>query len=218
MLGSYTKMLTFTAKYHLLYARGQEVVFVNEIPQNIAILLKRKKQEERRSLTEISEEFDIPRSTLQNLMRGEKPLRTDTVELIAEKLNVPLGELISGEPIGCRMTARAAMNILLREVRTIPEPFRSAATAMLHSLEEAFRLNEIASLKDDLYFLNCCNPNDVYRYYVHESRIGPRYGIVVKQNTNGWTTVALAPGLSDDLGFVLALARDFTKAQLPPEK
>ena len=191
---------------------------MNEIPHNIAILLKRKKQEENRSLTEISEEFDIPRSTLQNLMRGEKPLRTDTVELIAKKFNVPLGELVSGAPVGCRMTIRAALDTLLREVHTIPDPFRSAAASMLRSLEEAFRLNEIASLKDDLYYLNCYNPNDVYRYYVHESLIGPRYGIVAKQNTNGWTTVALAPGLSDDLGVMLALARDCTKAQLPPEK
>lgn len=116
------------------------------------------------------------------------------------------------------MTTRTAMDILLREVHTIPEPFRSAAKAMLHSLEEAFRLNEIANLGDNLDFLNCYRPNDIYRYYLHESCIGLRYGIVAKQNVNGWTTVALAPGFSDDLGAVLALARDCTKAQLPPEK
>ena len=191
---------------------------MNVIPQNIADLLQRKRQEESKTIAEFSEEFDIPRSTLQNLMRGEKALRTDTVELIAEKLGVPLGEFVSGKPAECRMTTRAAIDYLLREVHAIPEPFRSAATAMIYSLKEMFRLNEIARLKDEMSFLNCCSPNDVYRYYVHEPCIGPRYGIVAKQNTNGWTTVTLAPGLSDDLGDVLALARDCTKAQLPPGK
>ena len=189
---------------------------MNEIPQGIAVLLKSRMQEEGKTMAEFSEELGVSRSTLQNLMRGENALRTDTVELIAGKLDIPLGELISGKPAGRQMTLRAAMALLLSEVQAIPEPFHTAATAMLHCLEEAIRLNKVTHM--DTGYLNYCSRDDTYRYFVHESCFGPRYGLVAKQNMGNWTTVALTPGFSDDLGSVLMLARDCTKAQLPPEK
>ena len=191
---------------------------MNEIPKNIASLLKKRRQEANKTMAEFSEAFDIPPSTLKGLMRGEKALRTDTVEMISEKFDVPLGELVSGEPVGQQMTIRTALSFLQSRVHSIPEPFRTAAKAMLHSLEEVFRLSDLVNSDDRTVFLPYQNQNDVYRYFVQESVIRPRYGLVAKKKMEVWITVALVPGISDNYYSVLGLARDCTKIQLPPEQ
>ena len=191
---------------------------MNRIPHNIAKLLKQIQQETGKSLMEFSEDFDIPHSTLQNLLRGEKALRTDTVEMLADKFNVPIADLVSGEPAGTRITVQSALVFLLRRSRAMPEPFQSAATALLRSFEEVFRLSELVDSDADLGFPSYCSEEDTYRYFVHESEFGCRYGLIAKQKLGHWTTVEVAPGLSDDLGFVFALARYCTIHQLPPKK
>lgn len=55
-----------------------------------------------RSLTlrEVARELDIPWASLEGYANGRANPRADTLEVLAEKLGVPITELVSGSPPG----------------------------------------------------------------------------------------------------------------------
>lgn len=66
-----------------------------EIRENIANTVNRILQERNKTLSELSDEIDIPRSSLENYAKGMSNLRADTIEILADKLGLTPAELIS---------------------------------------------------------------------------------------------------------------------------
>ena len=66
-----------------------------EIRENIANTVNRILQERNKTVSELSAEIDIPRSSLENYSKGTSNLRADTIELLADKLGLTPAELVS---------------------------------------------------------------------------------------------------------------------------
>lgn len=66
-----------------------------EIRENIANTVNRILQERNKTITELSADIDIPRSSLENYSKGVSNLRADTIELLADKLGLTPAELVS---------------------------------------------------------------------------------------------------------------------------
>ena len=66
------------------------------INKNLARHLQRVKVERRLSLAEFATELTIPISSLEAYISGTGNPRADTLEMLAEKLNIPITEIVSG--------------------------------------------------------------------------------------------------------------------------
>lgn len=78
-----------------------------EIRLNVAETVKRIMRERQKTLSELSEELDIPLSSMKNYVNGTSNLRADTLEVLAEKLGMTPAELISRSPDGWRQADAA---------------------------------------------------------------------------------------------------------------
>ena len=67
-----------------------------EIKKNVSAKLKEVMRERELSTEEFSKELGIARSSLQNYLKEDVEIRSDTMELLAEKLHCSLQELIGG--------------------------------------------------------------------------------------------------------------------------
>ena len=67
-----------------------------QIEKNIAATLQRRMDEAGKTKLEFSRDLGIPRSTLQGYLRGEKGLRSDSIEELAKRLGISPAQLISG--------------------------------------------------------------------------------------------------------------------------
>ena len=84
------------------------------IRKNVSTMLRRYKAANGLSLMELSEALDIPTSSLQCYLKEQSNLRADTIELLAEKLKVPLIVLIAG-----RSPKWDRANIVVQTIREI---------------------------------------------------------------------------------------------------
>lgn len=66
------------------------------IIKNVSTVMQEYKELKRMSLSELSEELGIPVSSAQCYLKGSSDLRSTTIELLAEKMKVPLMEMVSG--------------------------------------------------------------------------------------------------------------------------
>ena len=66
-----------------------------DIQKNIAAAIRAAMEERQLSLTEFSKELGIGKSSLQAYLNGQQNMRSDTIELIAEKLEITPAELVS---------------------------------------------------------------------------------------------------------------------------
>lgn len=76
-----------------------------KIQENIAATIQAIMKEKGLTTEEASEELCISRTALQSHVKADSNLRADTIELLAEKLDISLAELVSGVPeaeIPCR--------------------------------------------------------------------------------------------------------------------
>ena len=71
-----------------------------QIEKNIAATLRRRMDEAGKTKLEFSRDLGIPRSTLQGYLRGEKGLRSDSIEELAKRLGMSPAQLISGPGCG----------------------------------------------------------------------------------------------------------------------
>ena len=62
-----------------------------QIEKNIAATLQRRMDEAGKTKLEFSRDLGIPRSTLQGYLRGEKGLRSDSIEELAKRLGAGTG-------------------------------------------------------------------------------------------------------------------------------
>ena len=67
-----------------------------QIEKNIAATLQRKMNAAGKTKLEFSKELGIPRSTFQEYLKGDKCLRSDSIEELAKSLSISPAQLISG--------------------------------------------------------------------------------------------------------------------------
>lgn len=88
-----------------------------QIEKNIAATLQSKMKEAGKTKLEFSKEPGIPRSTLQGYLKGDKCLRSDSIEELARSLSVSPAQLISG-PDYAKTFGLFSMTSLLAELQT----------------------------------------------------------------------------------------------------
>ena len=67
-----------------------------DIQKNIAAAIRAAMEERQLSLTEFSKELGIGKSSLQAYLNCQQNMRSDTIELIAERMGITPAELVSG--------------------------------------------------------------------------------------------------------------------------
>ena len=183
-----------------------------QIEKNIAATLQRRMDEAGKTKLEFSRDLGIPRSTLQGYLRGEKGLRSDSIEELAKRLGISPAQLISGPGAAEAVSpaANAASSLAQHSlVRALAEEIVEAALR---------RSGEWAGL-DAAETGNA--PDGAYRYALYEAhgaaRVPYAYGILGQQRLDGeWKTVAMIAPFSNDSAATAHLARLCTGQQLEP--
>ncbi len=66
------------------------------IIENVSLRIQEYKEFRHMSLSGMSDDLGIPVSSLQCYLKGTSDLRATTIELLAEKMDIPLMEMVSG--------------------------------------------------------------------------------------------------------------------------
>ena len=111
-----------------------------QIEKNIAAMLQSKMKETGKTKLEFSKELGIPRSTLQGYLKGDKCLRSDSIEEIAKRLDLPPAQLISG-PVYAEEFALFLLDTLQEELRMLHPQAQGLAREAAALLHAAFRLS-----------------------------------------------------------------------------
>jgi len=111
-----------------------------QIEKNTAATLQSKMREAGKTKLEFSRELGIPRSTLQGYLKGDKCLRSDSIEELAKSLNISSAQLISGAEHAETFGA-FSMTSLLAELQTLHPQAQVLAREAVSLLEAAFRIS-----------------------------------------------------------------------------
>ena len=177
-----------------------------QIEKNIAATLQRRMDEAGKTKLEFSRDLGIPRSTLQGYLRGEKGLRSDSIEELAKRLGISPAQLISGP--GAAEAVSPAANV--------------ASSLAQHSLVRALAEEIVeAALRRSGEWAGLDAADGAYRYALYEAhgaaRVPYAYGILGQQRLDGeWKTVAMIAPFSNDSAATAHLARLCTGQQLEP--
>ena len=192
-----------------------------QIEKNIAATLQRKMKAAGKTKLEFSRELGIPRSTFQEYLKGDKCLRSDSIEELAKSLSMSPAQLISGPDYteSCRIFSTDA---LLAELQTLHPRAQGLAQEAVSLLQTAFRLSAEWDRLDALSASPACEaPESAYRYVLYEAH-GPArmiyaYGILGQQHLDsGWTTIAITAPFSNNRSSVARLSKLCTDQQLEP--
>lgn len=215
----FANMLAFTGKMRRLYAFIKEVAFM-QIEKNIAATLQYKMEAERKTKLELSKELGIPRSTLQGYLKGERSLRSDSIEEVAGKLGISPAQLISGPEWSTAKAKLPNMDAFLGLLQALHPKTHGLAREVMTLLHTASRIS------GELYDVECpwevpVPPEAVYQYHLHESwdpiRMTYLYGLLVKERAaDGWVTVAVVAPFSNDRMAAAKLAKRCAELQLSP--
>ena len=66
------------------------------IIENVSLTMQKYRELKNMSLSDLAGELGIPVSSVQCYLKGTADLRATTIELLAEKMEVPLMEMVSG--------------------------------------------------------------------------------------------------------------------------
>ncbi len=111
-----------------------------QIEKNIAATLQSKMRAAGKTKLEFSKELGIPRSTLQGYLKGDKCLRSDSIEELAKSLNISAAQLISGAEHAETFGSFNMMS-LLAELQTLHPQAQILAREAVSLLEAAFRIS-----------------------------------------------------------------------------
>ena len=111
-----------------------------QIEKNIAAMLQSKMKETGKTKLEFSKELGIPRSTLQGYLKGDKCLRSDSIEEIAKRLDLSPAQLISG-PVYAEEFVLFLLDTLQEELRMLHPQAQGLAREAAALLHAAFRLS-----------------------------------------------------------------------------
>ncbi len=186
--------------------------------ENFAATLKTLRLSRDMSMKAFSEELGIALSSLVEYEAGRRMPRGDTIHHMAERLHIPASALISGSS-SADQTVISCLDQLTLKIESLHPHARPSAQHALALLRSAFRNSE------DLFFLESRdarpeNPNDRFRYHLHESRCPPPiYGMLAEERRDeGWAAIAAFAPFSDDRLAVLNIVFTANELQLPPEQ
>ena len=184
-----------------------------QIEKNIAAMLQSKMKETGKTKLEFSKELGIPRSTLQGYLKGDKCLRSDSIEEIAKRLDLSPAQLISG-PEYTEACGLFGTDALLAELQTLHPRAQGLAKEAVSLMQTAFRLSaEWNRLDVHPTAAKTVDPEGLtYRhipYEAHgEARMLYAYGILVqKYLQTHWTTIFFVVPFSNDRPGVTRLAK-----------
>lgn len=106
------------------------------IKKNIAEFLHRYKEARSLTVAEMADELGVAKSIIMEYLNGDGNPRADTLELIAEKCDVPVTEIISAQPPGwerAEIVSQAA-----RLFTGLPPEQRDRAVKLFLSLVDVF--------------------------------------------------------------------------------
>lgn len=109
------------------------------IKENVSLVIQWYKTEHGLSLYELSKELGIPMSSAQCYLKGTSNLRADTLEMLANKMGIPIIEMISGPAPG-----REQAEIIIRaakELGTLTPDRRTVGTRLFLELVVLFAGN-----------------------------------------------------------------------------
>lgn len=211
-----------------------EVALYMQIEKNIAATLQNKMRESGKTKLEFSKELGIPRSTLQGYLKGEKCLRSDSIEELAKSLHISSAQLIAG-PEYTGAFKPFSMCALLAELQVLHPQAQALAREAASLLDAAFRISEewkrldaqsTAFVQENPIDAQPApvvheDPNAAYRYILYEEygfgRIPYAYGLLrQKRQADGWITIAIAAPFSNNRSGVVQLAECCTEHQLDP--
>lgn len=172
-------------------------------------------------MREFSKELGISLSSLENYEAGSQPPRSDTIELIAQKLHISPAMLISNLP-PADQSLLACLDNISDKIQTLHPSARSTAKHALDLLLFAVRSSE------ESFFLESHaapleKTTDRFRYILHESQSllpsTPSYGILVEELLDGiWTATSLFAPFSNDRTLALHIVFTANELQLPPSQ
>ena len=193
-----------------------------QIEKNIAAMLQSKMKETGKTKLEFSKELGILRSTLQGYLKGDKCLRSDSIEEIAKRLDLSPARLISG-PVYAEEFGLFIMDTLQEELRMLHPQAQGLAREAAALLRAAFRLSaEWNRLDVHPTAAKTEDPEGLtYRhipYEAHgEARMLYAYGMLVqKYLQTHWTTIFFVVPFSNDRPGVTRPAKLCTEHQLDP--
>ena len=192
-----------------------------QIEKNIAATLQRKMNAAGKTKLEFSKELGIPRSTFQEYLKGDKCLRSDSIEELAKSLSISPAQLISG-PEYADARGLFSADALLAELQTLHPRAQELAKEAVSLLQTAFRISAEWDKLDTLSADPVSEvPESAYRYVLYEAhgaaRVPYAYGILGQQRLDGeWKTVAMIAPFSNDSAATAHLARLCTGQQLEP--
>ena len=111
-----------------------------QIEKNIAATLQRKMNAAGKTKLEFSKELGIPRSTFQEYLKGDKCLRSDSIEELAKSLSISPAQLISG-PEYADARGLFSADALLAELQTLHPRAQELAKEAVSLLQTAFRIS-----------------------------------------------------------------------------
>ena len=107
-----------------------------QIEKNIAATLQRKMNAAGKTKLEFSKELGIPRSTFQEYLKGDKCLRSDSIEELAKSLSISPAQLISG-PEYADARGLFSADALLAELQTL-HPLTGTCSTRRTARQECF--------------------------------------------------------------------------------
>ena len=220
--GSFAGKAAFTGGILLpIIFCSEEVALYMQIEKNIAATLQRKMNAAGKTKLEFSKELGIPRSTFQEYLKGDKCLRSDSIEELAKSLSISPAQLISG-PEYADARGLFSADALLAELQTLHPRAQELAKEAVSLLQTAFRISAEWDKLDTLSADPVSEvPESAYRYVLYEAHGAARmlyaYGILGQQYLSGcWTTIAITAPFSNNRSGVVRLTKLCTDQQLEP--
>lgn len=217
----YARIVAFTKSACLFIFCSEEVALYMQIEKNIAATLQRKMKAAGKTKLEFSKELGIPRSTFQEYLKGDKCLRSDSIEELAKSLSISPAQLISG-PEYTEACGLFGTDALLAELQTLHPRAQGLAKEAVSLMQTAFRLSAEWDKLDALSEVPVPDmPESAYRYVLYEAH-GPArmlyaYGILGQQQLDGtWMTLAITAPFSNNRAAVAQLTKLCTDQQLEP--
>ena len=106
------------------------------ISKNLADSIRRYKLERDLSVAELAEELHLGVSTTQEYLNGNCTPRADTLELLAERMGMPVATLISSPPSGMEQAANMVQTA--KALAVLPPDKREKGARLLLELAGLF--------------------------------------------------------------------------------
>ena len=179
------------------------------IQRNVVTTLKMIQAQNKLSLEEFAKSMGVGRSSLQEYMAEKRSPRLDTLELMANKLKVPILSFVSG---------KLSLDIWSDTCKTLHPLLQPLAEAQLRAL--VYLSDKIYALEQRITEKEHQNG---YQYTLINAKVPSSsrvsYGLLVQKWYGGsWHAVMAIAPFSEDRAAVFTLAQYCAKLQIPPDR